>query len=59
MAQLLKNPSSTHEDTGSLPGLAQGVKGSSVTFNCGVGRRCGSYLALLWLWYGLAAAAPI
>ena len=27
--------------------------------NCGVGRRCSSDLALLWLWRRLAAAAPI
>ena len=27
--------------------------------SCGVGRRCGSDLALLWLWCRLAAAAPI
>ena len=27
--------------------------------SCGVGCRCGSDLALLWLWRGLAATAPI
>ena len=27
--------------------------------SCGVGHRCGSDLALLWLWCRLAAAAPI
>ena len=27
--------------------------------SCGVGHRCSSYLALLWLWCRLAAAAPI
>ena len=27
--------------------------------SCGVGRRHGSDPALLWLWYRLAAAAPI
>ena len=27
--------------------------------SCGVGHRCGSDLALLWLWRRLAAAAPI
>ena len=26
---------------------------------CGGGRRCGSDLALLWLWRRLAATAPI
>ena len=25
--------------------------------SCGVGHRCGSNLALLWLWYRLAATA--
>ena len=27
--------------------------------SCGVGRRCGSDLALLWLWRRLAATAPL
>jgi len=27
--------------------------------SCGVGGRCGSNLALLWLWCRLGAAAPI
>ena len=27
--------------------------------SCGIGCRCGSDLALLWLWCRLAAAAPI
>ena len=27
--------------------------------SCGVGRRQGSHLALLWLWCRLAATAPI
>ena len=27
--------------------------------NCGVGHRCGLDPKLLWLWYRLAAAAPI
>ena len=27
--------------------------------SCGAGRRCGSDLALLWLWCRLAATAPI
>ena len=29
------NPTSTHKDVGSIPGLAQGVQGSSVTVSCG------------------------
>ena len=32
---------------------------SSVAMSCGVGRRHGSDLALLWLWHRLVATAPI
>ena len=34
-------------------------QGSSVAMSCGVGRRCGFDLALLWLWCRLAAGAVI
>ena len=34
-------------------------EGSSVAVSCGVGRRCHSDLAMLWLWPRPAAAAPI
>ena len=37
-----------------LSGLAPGI-----TVNCNVVCRCGSPLALLWLWCRLAATAPI
>ena len=47
------------EDSGSIPGLTQWVKGSSVTMSCGVSKRWGSGLALLWLWRRPAAIAPI
>ena len=34
-------------------------QGSGVAVSCGVGRRCGSDPALLWLWRRLATTAPI
>ena len=33
--------------------------GSGLAMSCGVGPRCGSDPALLWLWYRLAATALI
>ena len=43
VAPWVKNPTSMHKDTGSIPGLAQGVKDP----------------ALLWLWRRPAATTPV
>ena len=59
MVQQAKNPTSIHEDVGTIPGLARQVKLSGVAMTCGIGRIRGSDPALLWLWCRLAAAALI
>jgi len=42
-----------------IPDLTPWVKRSGIAMSCGVGHRCSSNSALLWLWYRTEATAPI
>ena len=44
------NMTSIHEDVGLIPGLAQWFRDLAFPWVVSVGCRCGSDLALLWLW---------
>ena len=59
MAQQLANPTSIHEDVGSIFGLPQWIGDLGVAVSCGVGRRRSLEREWLWLWWRLTAAAPI
>ena len=50
MAYWVKNPTSLRGDAGLIPDLAQWVKDPVYAVSCGVGRRYGLGLVLLWLW---------
>ena len=59
MAQQLTNPTSIHENAGSIPWPYSVGYGSGIVASCDVGRRCSLDTMLLWLWLKLAVLALI
>ena len=55
---VVTNPTSIHENAGSIPDLTQWVKESGIDLSC-VGCRHGSDLALLWLWLQMVAVTAV
>ena len=55
----ITNPTTSHEEVGSIPDLAQWLKGRGIAVSCGVGCSHGLDLALLWLWHRSVATVPV
>ena len=54
---VVMNPTSMHEDLGSIPVLTQWAKDLELLSGAADGSRCGSDLVWLWLWRSLVATA--
>ena len=56
---VVMNPTSIHEDTGAIPGLAQCVMNQALAVSCVVSHRCSLDPAFQWLWCRPVATALI